>query len=211
MIDERPDANRVSLKFATPHEEWDWRIARSLFLTRQFDNAEVVRPESGLQSKKRIQRLAGQGAGNNWAGIANTVGFIDPLHSTGIAHTLFSVSRLADILLSDCKLAARTKRLQEYSDMLYFAAATSMEQMPADRIGDVSFLRANDVTFREMLREARQRLGDARRTIVEDRASCEANFKAWLTSAVVPWNQVGLFDDLCNNLYSRTAAPADAW
>ena len=241
MIDERPDANRVSLKFATPQEEWDWRIARSLFLTRQFDNAEVVRPESGLQSKKRIQRLAGQGAGNNWAGIANTVGFIDPLHSTGIAHTLFSVSRLADILLSDCKLAARTKRLQEYSDsliaelrfvdelvegcyeaipsfqlwcqwgMLYFAAATSMEQMPADRIGDVSFLRANDVTFREMLREARQRLGDARRTIVEDRASCEANFKAWLTSAVVPWNQVGLFDDLCNNLYSRTAAPADAW
>ncbi len=241
MIDERPDADHVSTTFATPQEEWDWRIARSPFLSRQFRNAKIVRPESGLQGTKRIQRLAGQGAGCNWAGIANTVGFIDPLHSTGIAHTLFSVSRLADILLSGSDLATRTKQLQEYSNnlitelrfvdelvegcyeaipsfplwcqwgMLYFAAATSMEQMPAEKIGDVSFFRANDVTFREMLCEARQRLGDARRTEVGDRASGEANFEVWLKSAVAPWNQVGLFDGSCNNLYSQTAAPADAW
>jgi FADH2 O2-dependent halogenase len=101
MIDERPAADRVSGSFASAHEEWDWRIARSPFLSRQFERAKIVRPESGMQSTKRIQRLAGQGAGDNWAAIANTVGFIDPLHSTGIAHTLFSVSRLADILMSD--------------------------------------------------------------------------------------------------------------
>jgi len=241
MIDERPDSDCNSSTFATPQEEWDRRIARSPFLSRQFENAKIVRPESGLQSTKRIQRLAGQGAGYNWAAIANTVGFIDPLHSTGIAHTLFSVSRLADILLSGSDLATRTKQLNEYSNnliaelrfvdelvegcyeaipsfqlwcqwgMLYFAAATSMEQMPAEKIGDVSFLRANDVALREMLREARQRLGDARHTEVGDRATGEAYFEAWLKSAIAPWNQVGLFDDSCNNLYSRTAAPADAW
>lgn len=258
MIDERPAAHRVSQTFATPQDEWDWRIARSPFLSRQFKTAQIVRPESGLQSTKRIQRLAGQGAGHNWAAIANTVGFVDPLHSTGIAHTLFSVSRLVDILLSDCELAVRTSRLQDYSDnliaeirfvdelvegcyeaipsfplwcqwgMLYFAAATSMEQMPAENIGDVSFLRANDAAFRSMLREARERLSLARmsgtglaageiqktrkeKQLPEASASPLNEFSEWLRSAIEPWNQVGLFDDSCNNLYSKTAAPADAW
>ena len=236
MIDERPAAHRVSQEFATPQDEWDWRIARSPFLSRQFKTARIVRPESGLQSTKRIQRLAGQGAGHNWAALANTVGFVDPLHSTGIAHTLFSVSRLADVLLSGCELTARAKRLEEFSDnliaelrfvdelvegcyeaipsfelwcqwgMLYFAAATSMEQTPTDKIGDVSFLRANDVAFRSMMREARERLSQARLS-----ASPLNDFSAWLKSAIEPWNQVGLFDDSCNNLYSNTAAPPDAW
>lgn len=258
MIDERPEAHRVAATFATPQEEWDWRIAGSPFLSRQFEHAKVVRLKSGLQSTKRIQRLSGHGAGNNWAAIANTVGFIDPLHSTGIAHTLFSVSRLVEILLSDCEFATRTKQLQHYSDnlivelrfvdelvegcyaaipsfelwcqwgMLYFAAATSMEQLPAEKIGDVSFLRANDVAFRTMLSEARERLNLARQSGTAQAADdsltsrkhkqlpvASANplneFSRWLQSAIEPWNQVGLFDDSCNNLYSKTAAPADAW
>lgn len=258
MIDERPQAHRVPQKFATPTEEWNWRIAGSAFLSRQFQTARIVRPESGLQSTKRIQRLAGQGAGRNWAAITNTVGFIDPLHSTGIAHTLFSISRLADILLSGCELAVRTKRLQNYSDnliaevrfldelvegcygaipsfhlwcqwsMLYFAAATSMEQSPAENIGEASFLRANDVAFRSMLREARRRLSLAcvsrtalaagvnqkmrpLRQLPVASAKAPNDFAEWLKSAIEPWNHVGLFDDSCNNLYSRTAAPADAW
>ncbi|MDA1230083.1 MAG: tryptophan 7-halogenase [Planctomycetota bacterium] len=258
MIDERPAAHRVSQKFATPQDEWDWRIARSPFLSRQFGTARILRPASGLQSTQRIQRLAGQGAGHNWAAIANTVGFIDPLHSTGIAHTLFSVSRLADILLSGCELATRKKRLQDYSDnliaeirlvdelvegcyeaipsfelwcqwgMLYFAVATSMEQVPATRIGDVSFLRTNDAVFRAMLREARERLSQVRmsgtslasgrdqktrplKQLPSASASPLNDFFDWLKSAIEPWNQVGLFHDSCNNLYSNTAAPPDAW
>ena len=157
------------------------------------------------------------------------------MHSTGIAHSLFSISRLADILVTTDDIPEREQRLREYSvslieeirfvdelvegcyeaiptfrlwclwGMLYFAAATSMEQTPAAKIGDVSFLRANDAVFRSMLREARQRLGVARRR------APESEFAEWLKSAIAPWNQVCLFDDSCNNLYSRTAAPADAW
>ena len=241
MIDERTGTNRVAQAFATPLQEWDWRIARSPFLSRQFTGSTILRPKSGLQSTKRIQRLAGQGAGSNWAAITNTVGFIDPLHSTGIAHTLFGVSRLATILLTSNTSLDRQKQLREYSTtlieeircvdelvegcyeaipsfrlwclwgMLYFAAATSMEQTSETEGGDVSFLRSNDPAFREMLREARQRLGNACRVDVRGRASAEDDFEAWLKSAVAPWNHVGLFDDSCNNLYSRTAAPTDAW
>jgi FADH2 O2-dependent halogenase len=93
MIDERSSIQRVRRSFSTPQEEWNWRIQRTPFLARQFRNARIVRPDSGLQQTSRIQRLTTQAAGSNWAAITNTAGFIDPLHSTGIAHTLFSVSR----------------------------------------------------------------------------------------------------------------------
>jgi FADH2 O2-dependent halogenase len=237
MIDEREPTRRVEQSFATPVEEWNWRIARTPFLTRQFDQAHRIRPEAGLQHTRRIQRLAGQGAGANWAAITNTVGFIDPLHSTGIAHTLFSVSRLADILTTTHPGSARELRLHEYSSslineihcvdelvegcyeaipsfrlwclwgMLYFAASTSMEQRPEIGFENVSFLRASDSRFRSMLREARKQLSIARRTTITNRPTAEAEFSLWLKSAIEPWNLVGLFDDSCDNLYAKTAAP----
>jgi tetracycline 7-halogenase / FADH2 O2-dependent halogenase len=65
-------------------------------------------------STSRLQRLVSMGAGEDWAALPFTVGFIDPLHSTGIAHSLHGVDRLCDILLSDDK-ASRGTRLQHYS------------------------------------------------------------------------------------------------
>ena len=238
MIDERPSVQRVSRSFSTPQEEWDWRIQRAPFLAHQFRNARIVRPDSGLQQTSRIQRLTSQAAGSNWAAITNTAGFIDPLHSTGIAHTLFSVSRLAEILLMSGHAAKRDGCLRKYSDtlieeircvdelvegcyeaipsfrlwclwgMLYFAAATSMEQSLDGASGGTGFLRANDPGFRGMMKEARDRLAVARYADLADRTNAEQAFESWLCSAVAPWNQVGLFDPTCNGLYSNTAAPA---
>lgn len=235
MIDERPQALHVAQSLPSPADEWNWRIARSPFLARQFRTAQIVRPESGLQSTKRIQRLATQGAGHNWAAMSNTVGFIDPLHSTGIAHTLFGVSRLADILLAAMSADDREQRLQDYSDgvisellsidefvegcyeaipsfrlwclwgMLYFAAATSMEQ--STELSARGFLQANNMHFRALMREARDRLGAVCRAGSADQSNTEDTFAQWLKSAIQPWNRVGLFDDGCNNLYSKTAAP----
>ena len=241
MIDERPTAARAPQTFETPAEEWDWRIKRTPFLAQQFREATIVRPHSGLQSTKRIQRLTSQAAGDNWAAITNTAGFVDPLHSSGIAHTLFSVSRLADVLLTATDVGDRKRLLHEYSEsliseiccvdelvegcyeaipsfslwclwgMLYFAASTSMEQSASEGLRSVSFLRANDTQFRTMLSAARQQLGIARNAAKTERKSAEARFANWLKAAIEPWNQVGLFDDSCNGLYSQTAAPADAW
>ena len=131
-------------------------LPRFDFLQRQFEDAVIVRPTSGLQSTPRLQRLTSQAAGQNWAVLPHTAGFIDPLHSTGIAHPLFGIRRLARILLSND--SRRAAALAEYSAsviselklidrlvegcyaalpdfglwcdwcMLYFAAVTSMEQ-----------------------------------------------------------------------------------
>jgi hypothetical protein len=95
--------------------------------------------------------------------------------------------------------------------MIYFAAATSMEQSVESGFRRTSFLRANDAEFRAMLREARQRLQEARRVTEPERSEAERRFANWLKTAIGPWNQVGLFDETCDNLYSKTAAPADSW
>jgi len=95
--------------------------------------------------------------------LPHTAGFIDPLHSTGIAHSMSGVERLADIFLSadgahqtevdaygeqvldelrlidllvaGCYLALPSKRHFEAYCMLYFAAATTYEKSRMDSAG----------------------------------------------------------------------------
>lgn len=138
--------------------DWEACLAESPFLNRQFRAARIVRPEHGLVRTDRLQRLAAAAAGPGWAVLPHTAGFIDPLHSTGIAHTLTGVERLAAILTAAGRTAEREERLAEFGrdvldelrlidelvagcyaalpdfdlfcdwSMLYFAAATAAEQ-----------------------------------------------------------------------------------
>ena len=102
-----------------------------------------------------------QAAGDNWALLPHTFGFIDPLHSTGIAQSLRGIERLVailrehwrqptlpaalakysatldreigliDKLVSGCYLARRNFRLFTAFAMLYFAATTISEHRRA--------------------------------------------------------------------------------
>lgn len=51
-----------------------------------------------VQGTKRLQRRLQEIAGEDWVALPHTVGFIDPMHSTGIATTLAGVKRLAAAL-----------------------------------------------------------------------------------------------------------------
>ncbi len=104
-----------------------------------------------------MQRRISQATGPNWVLLPNSVGFIDPLHSTGIAHTLCGIERLIAILEQHWNHNKLESRLKQYEDtilselalidqlvggcydalsdfrlftafsMLYFAAATTYE------------------------------------------------------------------------------------
>ncbi|MDG1894799.1 MAG: tryptophan 7-halogenase [Fuerstiella sp.] len=231
VFDDRiPDTQRSPELNTT--EEWDRQIQSFAFLQRQFSSAAVVRPDTGIQRTQRLQRLTTEAAGKSWAALPNTAGFIDPLHSTGIAHTLFGIRRLAAILLSSSD-RQKEENHRHYSDqlinelrnvdelvegcyaalpsfrlwcdwcMLYFAAVTSMEQTAADN--DVSFLRANDHEFRNTVRTARSHL----QKVVDAGSTSEAcnEFEGKLRKLLQPWNHAGLLDDDCGGMYSRTAAP----
>lgn len=138
--------------------EWDSLLRRYPSIAEQFADSPIVAPPGGLGRTRRLQRRLAQMAGDNWALLPHTAGFIDPLHSTGIAQTLCGIMRLTailrehwhkvslaaalanyarsldqellliDRLVSSCYLARRNFRLFTACAMLYFAAAHTSEQ-----------------------------------------------------------------------------------
>jgi FADH2 O2-dependent halogenase len=67
-------------------------------LAELFDGSRAVRP---LGLVPRMSRLWSRASGEGFAMLPTTAGFVDPLHSTGIAHALSGVQRLADLLLAE--------------------------------------------------------------------------------------------------------------
>jgi FADH2 O2-dependent halogenase len=145
----------------TIEEEWKRLLDRYPSLAEQFAPTTIVAPAGGLARTGRLQRRRSQMAGDNWALLPHTAGFIDPLHSTGIAQSLAGIERLVGILrdhwrlptlpaalaryaattdreivhidrlVSGCYLARRNFRLFTAFAMLYFAATTVSEHRRA--------------------------------------------------------------------------------
>jgi FADH2 O2-dependent halogenase len=138
--------------------EWNDLLDRYPSIAAQLRDATIVAPTGGLRRTGRMQRLAPQMAGPTWALLPNAAGFIDPLHSTGIAQTLCGVERLIGILREHWRKPTLPDRLSGYErtlrreffvvdrivaggyasrrvfplfalfSMLYFAAATTFER-----------------------------------------------------------------------------------
>ncbi len=139
-------------------EEWRLWMDRFPSIAEQYAPSKVVRPKTGLRATGRMQRKLANTVGPWWAMLPNTAGFVDPLHSSGIAHTLCGIERLSrilvrhlgrddlltqlrgyeahvlaeveliDLLVSGCFAAMGEFRLFGAMSMLYFAAATSYER-----------------------------------------------------------------------------------
>lgn len=82
-----------------------WREELSLYpsLAKMLGNAVALRP---FQFHPQLSRLWSSASGERWAMLPTTAGFIDPLHSSGIAHALSGVYRVAEMLLSENTNAA---------------------------------------------------------------------------------------------------------
>lgn len=141
----------------TADQNWNAVLADHPIMRELLGSATVSEFPGQLFQTGRLQRLRAQAAAEDWAALPSAVGFIDPLHSTGIAHTLSGVERVCHALLNTEK-TDRTVELNKYSQqvnqefkmidqwvagcylglkdfrlftawsMIYFAAATTYEQ-----------------------------------------------------------------------------------
>jgi len=207
----------------TPEAECRAILARYPSLSTVFDNAHIVTPE--VTRTNRLQRLNRNVASADWALLPSTAGFVDPLHSTGIAHTLAGVERLAaaltqqrgasragaladygeqvvkelrwiDQLVSGCYRCLQDFRKFSAFSMCYFAAATTYERRRL--AGEpVGFLCADDRTLVETVGELA--------TGITDHSS--ADFESACQEALSPFNHVGLFAPQHPNMYECTALP----
>lgn len=211
---------------------WSGLLERYPSLAAQFAGASLVAPESGLVSTSRLQRGWKLCAGENWALLPHTAGFIDPLHSTGSAHTLCGIERLvaalerfwgkveltsamadysdsiqAELSLIDTLIAGCYHSLPDFdlftaSTLFYFAAATGFEHLRCCEGKQPLFLCADDSEFRPVVKEWSELVGQLEKNEYEIPRAIER-----AEMLLKPWNRVGLFQPAIPNMYYYTAAP----
>jgi FADH2 O2-dependent halogenase len=216
----------------SPEDEWRRHVQRYPTLAERFAGAEPIDPPGRFVRTERLQRRAARAAGSGWAALPFTAGFIDPLHSTGIAHTLAGVERLAlmveregiaptsaalgaysntvkrevefvDSLVAACYAALPSFEAWTASTMLYFAAVITYERTRAAAEGTAPF--PHDFLCADD--ETLQQMAEQALRHLRDDALSAAGYVQFVEDAVQPYNRVGLFDPPVANMYPHTAAP----
>jgi len=181
----------------------------------------------------RLSRCRAQAVGPGWVLMPVTYGFVDPLHSSGIAHALSGVVRVSEALLADdraCRdllerYAVDLRRETEWLDCLvsgcyaaqpsfdrfvafasfYFMAAIGFErQMASDPSRwPLGFLQCRDAAFNDVVCEYRKRLDH----FVDLGPEGDRRFMASVREGIAPWNRVGLLEPSLLNRLAHSAAP----
>jgi FADH2 O2-dependent halogenase len=198
-----------------------------------LSEARRVMPRDDFGRIKRLSRCRARCVGPGWVLMPVTYGFVDPLHSSGIAHALSGVVRVAEALLADdraCRnlldrYAVDLRCETEWLDCLvsgcyaaqpsfdrivafasfYFMAAIGFErQMAADPSQWPSgFLQCRDRAFTDVVRLHRRFLD----RLEESGPEADRRFVSSVREGIAPWNRVGLLDPSSRNRLAHSAAP----
>jgi tetracycline 7-halogenase / FADH2 O2-dependent halogenase len=222
----------LSLDYASRHELWRDNVLRFPSIARMLERIEFVAPEAGLQVAPRLSRCQRNALGDGWVSLPTSFGFVDPLHSTGIAHALSGVHRIAQALLSG--QGNSKQRLQEYAvdvrrelewldtmvsltyrglpsfhcftalASFYFVSAIGFERDVAKdpEYWPRGYMLARDMSLRATAEEAYY----AARPDAHAESTNEGlmgRIRHW----IAPWNDVGLLDPMNRNRIAHSVAP----
>lgn len=98
QLESLPQNNQTAID-----EYWRTVISKYPSLAELMSEATICDPPSKLLFAKRLSRCMKHACGEGWIAMPTTFGFIDPLHSTGIAHGLSGVMRVAEHLVEVAK------------------------------------------------------------------------------------------------------------
>lgn len=238
--------NRTSLGFALDGENEAWQNASKtqiweLLLQKYPSVAGIFKdavpaPQPGvILSSGRLQRRLSRCYGEGWAVLPHTAGFIDPLFSSGIAHSLTGVETLvqllkeywdspalyeqlpayetqvfeelkfADQLISGCYKTMRHFELFNTWSMLYFIPVIACEQRRMHNTGSGYFLNAHDPAIRQMVDRSYRELLQLLEG-GEPSAASISRFRETVRERIRPWNIAGLLEPEAGNMYRHTAA-----
>jgi FADH2 O2-dependent halogenase len=109
------DGERRPPEAVNPEAEWAALLGHYPSLGRQFACAQAVQP---WVRTGRLQRKARRMAGDDWAMLAHAGYFLDALFSSGNAHSLLTIERLARIFARHWGTAAMKEELAAYDAAL---------------------------------------------------------------------------------------------
>ncbi|MEM8735054.1 MAG: hypothetical protein AAGG44_12565, partial [Planctomycetota bacterium] len=129
-----------------PCEAWGQLISKYPTFAALMGNAELVAPtkdnETQLGSIQRVSRCYERAGGRNWFLLPSTAGIVDPLHSTGIAHSLVGVQRVVNMLLGQQGLEPH----EQMPHAEFYSRSVVQEVLWIDRIVACAY-RAKKLSF----------------------------------------------------------------
>lgn len=190
-----------------------------------IDSATQVEPRPKLRRTGRLQRWFDPVPGDRCVMLPTAAMTMDPLHSTGIAHALAGVDRIASLILTGAHRSDRSGALARYTEvlatetrlldrlvstayatmgdfdrfktacMLYFAGAIVCEE--AYQRGDTPehLWNAGDTAYADFVSQASVALMDPSR----------CDFESEIRERIKPWNSAGLMNADCRGRYAYTA------
>lgn len=220
----------ASVGFVRPSVAWQPAPQPAAEWSRLVDRYPTVRqllakarPTRDVAFVPRMSRLWSRASGPGWAMLPTTAGFVDPLHSSGIAHALSGVERLATLILADahdtgaweaygeqvrdevrwidelvgaCYAALPDFDRFRLASTLFFLATIRFEEGFArgESVASQGFLAARDGALREALSAARR-----------DILSGEPSRLAGLRERLAPFDPAGLLDPAAGHRFAHTA------
>lgn len=217
---------------AAVEARWHARLAGYPCVARLLAGSRPLRPLAAID---RLSRLWSRASGPGWAMLPTTAGFIDPLHSTGIAHGLGGVERIAELLLAErhddaawerygrdvvdevrwidalvggCYAAIPDFELFRAASTHYFLAAVDGERADAAGIPPAGrgFLAARNAPLRAAITASLADLGGLVAAGPAATASHRAAVLAGIRDRLAPWDHPGLLDPHARNRFAHTAA-----
>lgn len=214
---------------------WQNRLRKYPLLEAQFSEAQVVAPEGGLQKIDRLQYMRPVAAGARWAMLPSSVGFIDPLHSSGIAHAMASIEQLThcfkgkghlpavqglreyservttelrwiDVLVEACYRSLHDFRVFQLVCMWYFLCVVHYERVrPLPGSSRGAFLAADDGNLQSLVRHHLSQLPKTE----DGRLSSDEILRLQTTfrEAMTPYNHADLLAPSVHPFYHHTAPP----
>ncbi len=80
-----------------PETSWDKLLSGYSSIAKCYENAQLAPIPGRFVVTGRLQRQLEKIFNSRWIALNHTAGFVDPLHSTGIAHTLSGLERLLEL------------------------------------------------------------------------------------------------------------------
>lgn len=217
-LEELPDFFRVIRRYPSIHS--------------LFREARLSLAPGRILKTPRLQRRLFPGCGEGWLSLGHAAGFVDPLHSTGIAHSLVGVERIAEIVARDGlqglertapelasiflgelglidRLVAASydsrshPELFHASAMLYFVCSIAWERARLGGRKPTHFLCAGDEDLRRMVEKTADEVR-AWRQEGRDPGRARALVET-VRQRIAPWNPVGLLDPEKRRMYRHTA------
>ena len=92
------DGRKNPISEEQPQQRWNRLLQKYPSIGGLLDGVALAKEPGRLIQSGRLQRKTERCSGPGWAALPHTAGFVDPLFSSGIAHSLTGMRRLAGIL-----------------------------------------------------------------------------------------------------------------